>query len=363
MRTGRSVFPFAACLVLIGSSVARGGDGPTAGSTQSAMPEAVAIVGGEPITVTQLEEKIAAELRELRAREYDMKRQVLDDLIDRALIERGALKRKVSAEEFTRSEVEARVPPVTAEEVKAVYTETKERWPGLSEARALERIGTRLREQRVRERRLEFDRELRAKTVVKVLLAAPRVARVSVDPRGGPARGPETAPVTVVEFADYQCPACSVANSALDRIRERYGDRIRLVFRNFPLPNHKDAAKAAEAAACAREQGKFWEMHAKLFANEGNLQVAQLKRYAAEIGLETGAFGACLDSGRTAAAWRKDMEDGTRHGVRATPTFFVNGIPMEGVPPYEGFTRVIDEELEGAGERVATKASREAGRP
>jgi protein-disulfide isomerase len=120
---------------------------------------------------------------------------------------------------------------------------------------------------------------------------------------------------------------------------------VRLVFRDFPLDNHAHAFKAAEAAQCAAVQGKFWPYHDKLFANQSSLEVDHLKRYAAELGLSTGEFTACLDQGRFTAGVREDLTQGMAEGVTATPTFFVNGRMLAGAQPFEAFKTLIDEEL------------------
>jgi protein-disulfide isomerase len=117
------------------------------------------------------------------------------------------------------------------------------------------------------------------------------------------------------------------------------------VFRDFPLENHRQAGKAAEAAHCAGLQGKFWEYHDRLFANQSRLEVPALKEHAADLGLDTGAFNACLDEGRFTAAVAQDLKEGMAEGVSATPTFFINGRIISGAQPFEAFKTVIDEEL------------------
>ncbi len=158
-----------------------------------------------------------------------------------------------------------------------------------------------------------------------------------------------------MEFSDFQCPYCARARHTLDRVRETYSDRVRTVYRDFPLPMHPEAAKAAEAGACAGEQGKFWEMHDRIFDNQARLLVPDLKRYAGELGLDTRAFEQCLDSGRHAPDWQRDLEEGARYGVSATPAFFINGRPLVGAVPFENFAQVIDDELEGTALRPQAK--------
>jgi protein-disulfide isomerase len=199
-----------------------------------------------------------------------------------------------------------------------------------------------LRQQRIRERGLEYLKELRAKIGVRVLLEPLRVA---VDSSDDPSKGPAAAPVTIVEFSDFQCSYCAQVSLTLKKITEQYRDKVRLVFRDFPLAMHKEAPKAAEAAACAHEQGKYWEMHDRLFANQGELQIEDLKRHAAEINLKGDQFNTCLDSGKYAAEWSEDMKEGSRYGVSSTPVFFINGRMLTGAQPFEVFSRMIEEEL------------------
>ncbi len=138
-------------------------------------------------------------------------------------------------------------------------------------------------------------------------------------------RGPADAPITIVEFSDYQCPFCARVNPTLAKVRETYGDKVKIVFKDFPLPNHPEAPKASEAAHCAAEQKKYWEMHDAMFANQRALQVPVLKQTARTIGLDGAAFDQCLDSGKYAATVRGGNELGERMGVNSTPTLYING--------------------------------------
>jgi protein-disulfide isomerase len=132
----------------------------------------------------------------------------------------------------------------------------------------------------------------------------------------------------------------------LKKLHESYGDKVRIVFRDLPLQMHPQAPKAAEAAECANEQGKFWEMHDKLFASQQKLQIADLKQHAVDLGLTADAFNQCLDSGKFTASVKQDSEDGARYGLTGTPGFFINGRLLVGAQPYEAFAQVIDEELD-----------------
>ena len=304
---------------------------------------AVAMVGEDPITAAEFEKMAGSKLFAVRTQEYNQKRALLEDVIDKRLLEKEGKARGISADELLRVEVESKVPAVTEAEQKDFYEKNKPRFGNTPEADALKQIEGGLRQQRARERQAAFTKELRDKAGVRILLDPPRVA---VSPGDDPAKGPATAPITIVEFSDFQCPYCSRVNPTLKQVEEKYGDKLRVVFRDFPLVQiHKDASKAAEAAQCAHDQGKFWEMHDKLFSNQSKLQVEGLKQSATEIGLDATAFNQCLDSGKFAAEVQKDAEEGASYGVTGTPAFFINGRMLSGAQPLEAFVTVIDEEL------------------
>lgn len=173
-------------------------------------------------------------------------------------------------------------------------------------------------------------------------------SRVAVSVDDDPVKGSENAPVTIVEFSDFECPFClRFFAETLPLIEETYirTGRARLVYRDYPLGSHQYAQKAAEAAECAGEQGKYWEYHDRLFENQGALGTASLKQYAQDLGLDEARFNECLDSSQMAAEVKKDHGDGQAYGVRGTPTFFINGIRVVGAQPYEVFQQVIEQEL------------------
>lgn len=180
--------------------------------------------------------------------------------------------------------------------------------------------------------------------------ALAQVNRVAVSADDDPVLGPPDAPVTIVEFSDFQCPFCKrFKDNTLDRILSTYRGKVRYVYRDFPLNIHPYAQKAAEAAECADEQGRFWEFHDLLFERQPALAVASLKRYAAQLGLDTVAFNHCLDSGRYASEVHEDYADGIQYGVTGTPGFFINGQKLIGAKPFSIFQQIIDAELAGTG--------------
>lgn len=284
---------------------AKAAEAPAAEPAAAVPGEVFAVIGDVPVTRTEVDARAAAALRPVREQEYEVRRQALEKLVDERLVAAAAEREGVTPDQWLARQYETR-PGTPAERRAAVLA------------------------------------ELRAATGVKILLEPPRIAIPATD---APSRGPADAPVTIVMFSDYQCGYCSRVEPTLKQVRETYGDRVRLVFRDFPLAMHRQAQKAAEAAGCAGEQGKFWEMHDALFAQQQALGVPDLKRYAASLNLDQAMFDACLDSGRRAAAVKKDLEDGTSYGVRGTPAFFINGRFLNGAKPFEAFAQVIDQEL------------------
>ena len=169
--------------------------------------------------------------------------------------------------------------------------------------------------------------------------------RVEVESEGYPAQGPADAPVTIVEFSDFECPFCSRVVPTLERVKEEYGDKVRLVFRHFPLSMHPNAPKAAEASMCAHDQGKFWQMHDLMFEEQKQLSVVDLKSKAERLELDTEQFNQCLDSDKYADEVQQDMQAGQQAGVTGTPAMFVNGRLVSGAVPFEQIAPVIDSEL------------------
>jgi len=180
------------------------------------------------------------------------------------------------------------------------------------------------------------------------------IKRVEVSADDDPAWGPEDAPITIIEFSDFQCPFCArFRQQVYDRLKETYGDKIRFVYRDFPLVQlHPNAVPAAIAANCAAEQGKYWEYHDLLFLGGRELNRDTFVTYADELGLDVDEFSRCLDDQeRHLDEIQKDFDDGVAAGVRGTPTFFINGIPLVGAQPFENFKAIIEQELQRLGQK------------
>ena len=193
---------------------------------------------------------------------------------------------------------------------------------------------------------------------VEILLTPPRV-EVAV-PKGTPSRGPVDAPILLVEYTDYQCPFCNRVQPTLTALMERYDGQIRHVFKNLPLPNHPQAKLAGEAALCAQDQGKFWEFHDWLFANQRTMNRESMVTAAAELGTDQEIFTACIDQGTHATRVLNDTTEARSFGITGTPGFLVNGRVLTGAQPIEEFEAIIDEELERRGIEVPSKQAAKA---
>ncbi len=195
-------------------------------------------------------------------------------------------------------------------------------------------------------------KELRAKSEVEILLERPELIRLDVFPDDDPYLGKKDAKITLVEFADYQCPACSRVRPMLHELLAKKGDRVKFVFRDLPLASHKNARAAAEAAECANEQGKFWEYHEFLFDNQQSLDGESLKKYAESLGLDVKKFNQCIDSGRYISEVEKDAADAKIAGINSTPSILVNGYYISGFPTVAYLEEVITDIENGRTPRV-----------
>jgi len=301
----------------------------------------LAVVNGKSITEADV---LAAKNTALKALSVEHTRNLdaliasgLDELVNRALIDAEAAARGVTHAELVAG---IKPGPVTDADVEKFYAENKAQIPTPKE-QALGQIRKYLEEGALTTAQDAFLGSLRAKYTVEMKLEPLRIAVEAT----GPAIGPASAPVTLVEFSDFQCPFSLRLFPTLTALRAKYGDQVRLVFRQFPLDLHPFAAKAAEASLCAGAKGKFWQMHDAMFNDPTALGVDDLKKTAAAIGLDAAAFARCLDSGETAAAVRSDVDYGSSIGVAGTPAMFINGRFLSGALPIEDISKIVDDEL------------------
>jgi protein-disulfide isomerase len=188
--------------------------------------------------------------------------------------------------------------------------------------------------------------KLRTGADIRFLISEPPLPVQAISVDDDPVRGDANAPVTIVEFTDFQCPSCAKLQPILEEVLKSYGSKVRLVVRDFPLSMHANARKAAEAADAAHAQGKFFEYTALLFQRQNALDVASLKKYASELGLNRASFDAALDNGQYAAEVKHDIDDGQLYGVDSTPAVFVNGVALTEMT-IEALRALIDRGLAG----------------
>jgi len=304
--------------------------------------ETLATVGGQPITEDDLLQSVASKLILLRNLEYQMKKQALDNLIDQRLLEAEAKRKGMSADKFLEQEVDTKVAEPTDAELNAYYLAQKaELNRPLNEAKA--QLEPSLKQAKVQQARQAFYAHLREQAKVVVLLSPPRV-EVSVDPAR--VRGNPKAKVMIVEFSDFQCPYCGGVQATLQSVLAKHPETVALAYRDMPMSKiHPLARKAAEAARCAGEQGKFWEYHDLLFADQSKLDQDGLMDKARTLKLDEQRFESCLGSEKFRAQIQQDSQDGMRAGVSGTPGFFINGIFLSGSQPESAFENLVQEQL------------------
>jgi protein-disulfide isomerase len=316
----------------------------------------LAVVNGKQITAGDIETSLQPLIFSVQEQLYALRKQDLELKINDMLLTEEAQKRKVTSRALLEAEVTAKVPRVTEAQAQEFYTQNKERISG-EFAQTKDQIIQYLQEKREQEATLAFAEQLRRASVVQINLNAPQspVFQISTDDQ--PTKGNLDASVTIVEFTDFQCPSCAQQHPILERLVSEFGSRVRLVVRDFPLSQHANAPKAAEAAEAAREQGKYWEYITVLFRNQSALQVDKLKQYASDLGLDHARFDASLDSGKFAEKVQRDVLEGDKLGVNGTPTLFVNGKRVSD-KSYEGLRTTIEAALKSLDEKSKGTATR-----
>ncbi|MGH9763962.1 MAG: DsbA family protein, partial [Blastocatellia bacterium] len=278
-----------------------------------------------------------------------LRKNEVDLRINDVLLRQQADKEKATTQSLLDREVKSKTRIVAEADALEYYNKNKQKMPG-----AYEEVKTSIIQflQRQEDRKAEtaYASDLRKAAKIELFLKPPDTPTFKIATDDQPSKGPDNAPVTVVEFTDYQCPSCAAEEPILERLVREYGGRARLVVRDFPLEQHENAFKAAVAAEAAREQGKYWEYTDLLFHNQSALTVDKLKDYASRIGLDRKKFDADLDSNKFASQVQRDLQEGMKLGIEATPGVFVNGKRMD-VKSYESLKSAIDEELKTAAGR------------
>ncbi|HEX5691292.1 MAG TPA: thioredoxin domain-containing protein, partial [Roseiflexaceae bacterium] len=308
-------------------------------------PTPAATVDGKVIALEEVDRTIGASVAALQEQIYQLRRQRLDALIAEHLLAKEAERRGTSVAELLDREVDSLAGPIADSEIKRFYDANKARLPQL-DASLRERIRAHLKDQAAQARRAALVAKLRGQSTVAIHLQAPPVYRATLNLDGAPSKGAVDAPVILVKFEDFHCPFCKEVQRTLGEIAARYGERVRIVHKDYPIDAlHPQARLSHVAARCAHEQGRFWAYHDAIYAAAPKASPEDLKGFARRAGVELGRFEACMSSGKYAAAIETDIAEGAKAGVTGTPAFFINGRLIGGAQPLEQFVRVIDEEL------------------
>ncbi len=302
----------------------------------------VARYSGKEVKLKDVDAIVGDQIKELDKKKFQLRQQGAEQVAIQAIVKDEATKAGKSEEEWLKAAIDGKIAAPSEEAIAKVFAENKDKMPPGSTLDSMrpQIIGFLTQDQKRTVAAAAFD-DLKKKANYEMLLQEPRLQVEAL----GPSKGAADAKVTIVEFSDFQCPFCSRAEPSVDEVMQKYPGKVRVVFRHFPLSFHENAAKAAEAGACAEEQGKFWEMHKLMFGNQAKLTVADLKDNAKTLGLDTEKFNACLDGNKMKAKVDADTEAGKKVGVNGTPAFFINGVMISGAQPFTEFAKVIDQEL------------------
>ena len=309
-------------------------------------------IDGVTLTLSDLERASPVALFQARSTYYEAERKTVDEFVDDYLLKLQAKKENLTVPQLFEKHVNSTIAPTPSDEALRVYYEGVETTATFEEVR--DKIIDVVREKRVAKAKAAYMESLRKQATVVMRLAPPRAPISESD---AAPRGPANAPVTLLEFADYECPYCQQIQPALDRLAVEFKDLMAFAYKDFPLPMHPYAEKAAEASRCAERQGKYWEYHDQLVTTK-LLDPPSLKSHARTLKLDVQAFDKCLDGGEASEVVKRQAAEAQTLGVQGTPTFFVNGRLVSGSATYERLHAVIVEELSAA-QSQATKAAAE----
>jgi protein-disulfide isomerase len=318
------------------------------GSSSTTAPEVVATIGNDKITMADVRDRSGTLLDQLDA-QYQQTRDkligaALDSIVRERLLADEAKKQGKTPADLVAAAVTAAGEPSDLE-IAAWFHDNQERIGGRPIEQVSSQIATLLRNQRRAEASDKLEQRLRAEQKVAMVFEPHRLQFANA---GAPTKGKKGAPVTLVEFSDFQCPFCRSAAPSLRQVEQKFGDKVQIVYRQFPIPSiHQYATKAAEASLCANEQGKFWDLHDAMFQDQTKLAVGDLKATARRLGMDAKKFDSCLDSGRYVEQVQNDQKEGRQIGVNGTPAMYINGVYVEGgAVPFSVLAAKIEKELD-----------------
>jgi protein-disulfide isomerase len=300
-------------------------------------------VNNRTITSRDIEESLKPLIYSVQEQVYAARKLDLDMRINDLLLEQEAKRQNKTPEALLSSVIRTRLPIITDQQAKAYYDSNKANLDGGFDKLKLQIVGylTQLEEQKLT---TAYATQLRQNAAVQIYLTPPEPPTFKIAVDDQPTRGNPNAKVIVVQFTDFECAVCARQQSVLDRLVNEFETQVKFVVRDYPLPQNQHAQKAAEAAEAARDQGKYWEYVAVLYAHQSALKVENLKLYASQLGLDRAKFDAALDSGRYNAQVQRDVSDGNKIGVSGAPAFFVNGRRLVDLT-YEGLKAAIEKAL------------------
>ncbi len=295
-------------------------------------------INGTKITLSEFEQKQPTALLKARNTYFEAEKKAVNAFIDQYLLEQQAKKENLTVDQLLDKHVKDALPPDPSDDALHVYFEgvdTKDSFEKLKP-----QIIDHIRQLRMDKAKAAYIQSLHDDAKIAMLLTPPHA---TVPVKDTWARGVADAPVTIIEYADYECPYCQRQQPVLDKIEADFNGKINFVYKDTPLPGHPHAEKAAEAARCAGAQGKFWEYHDQLFATK-QLEIPQLKKLAGALKLDQEAFDKCLDSGEVAAKVKENINEALSLQIEGTPTFLVNGRYINGSMSYDELKKLIEEE-------------------
>lgn len=311
-------------------------------SKRSGVPEGVvATVDDVSIGEVELDLVAKGELRRLDMQAYQIKKRALGELITKQLVKQAAKQAGMSVDDYMKKMVDDKIVPPTEKEIRAVYDARKG-----ADAMPFDKVKDKIAEYLVGNQRRQLEgrliAKLREESEVKVYLESPRIG---IDIEEAPSKGSDSAPITIVDFSDYECGFSKRARATVEEVLDAYGSKVLYVFKDYPLSFHRNATRAAEAAHCAGDQGRYFEYHDMLFRNQNSLSPEDLKGYASELKLDMKKFNKCLTTSKYAKRVQDSLAEGSASGVSGTPAFFINGIMLSGAQPFSSFKEIIDAEL------------------
>lgn len=302
-------------------------------------PEVAAKFGEKEITKSELE-KSSPEIFDARLRLYQTQKRAVEEFVRNLVLEDLAKKAGLTMDEFMKKEMENAKKSVNAKRVEEFLKKNNVQDPGKVPEHIKDQVRGLLHVQGLVAKATKNNK-------VEFYLERPEAAPIEFKTEGEPTWGPKDAKVTIVEFSDFQCPFCARGKERLEELKKIYGNKIRIVYKHFPLPSHPEARPAAEASMCVNEQSsdKFWKFHDIVFENQDRMSTDDLKEHAKKAGADMKKFEECFNSKKYAAHVDASIEEARKLGVDSTPTFFVNSQPIRGARDVAEFREIIDEAL------------------